>query len=51
MLSRFLRGADKVVHSLANWSFLNNVYGFFDVGFGSPYFELIIKDKALESSL
>ena len=45
------RGANKAAHSLANWSFLNNVFGSFDVGFGSPYFELIIKDEALESSL
>ena len=45
------RGANKAAHSLANWSFLNNVFGSFDVGFGPPYFELIIKDEALESSL
>ena len=45
------REANKAAHSLANWSFLNNVFGSFDVGFGPPYFELIIKDEALESSL
>ena len=45
------RGANKAAHSLANWSFLNNVFGSFDVGFGPPYFKLIIKDEALESSL
>ena len=45
------RGANKAAHSLANWSFLNNVFGSFDVGFGPPYFELIIKDEVLESSL
>ena len=42
-------GANKVAHSLANWSFFNNVFGSFDVGFGPPYFELIIKDEALVS--
>ena len=43
------RGANKATHSLANWSFLNNVFGSFDVGFGPSYFELIIKDEALKS--
>ena len=45
------RGANKAAHALAQWSFLNNVLGSFDVGFGPPCFEIIIKDEALVSSL
>ena len=48
---QILREANKAAHSLANWSFLNNVFGFFVVGFGPPCFELIIKGEALVSSL
>ena len=45
------RGANKAAHSLAKWSFVNNVFGSFDVGFGPSYFEFIIKEEALVSSL
>ena len=42
---------NKTVHSLAKWSFVNNVFGSFNVGFGPSYFESIIKEEALVSSL
>ena len=45
------RGANKVAHSLAKWSSVNNVFGYFDVGFSPSYFELIIPEDALISSL
>ncbi|XP_075633481.1 uncharacterized protein LOC142605940 [Castanea sativa] len=45
------RVANKAAHSLAKWSFLNKVFGSFDVGFGPPCFESIIMDEALVSSL
>ena len=44
-------GANKAAHSLAKWSFLNNVFESFDVGFSPPCFEIIIKDEALVSYL
>ena len=44
-------GANKAAHSLAKWSFVNNVFDSFDVGFGPSYFESIIKEEALVSSL
>ena len=40
---------NKAVYSLAKWSFVNNVFGFLDVGFGPSYFESIIKEEALVS--
>ena len=40
---------NKTVHSLTKWSFVNNVFGFLDVGFGPSYFESIIKEEALVS--
>ena len=42
-------GPNKAAHSLAKWSFVNNVFGSFDVGFGPSYFESIIKEEALVS--
>ena len=45
------RGANKTTHSLTKWTFFNNVFGSFDIGFGPPCFELILKDEALGSSL
>ena len=51
VISLISREANKAAHSLAKWSFFNNVFGSFDVGFGPPYFEIIIKDEALVSSL
>ena len=44
-------GANKVAQSLAKWSFVNNFFGSFDVGFGPSCFELIIKEEALVSYL
>ena len=46
-----LRGANKAAHSLAKWSFVNNVFGSFDVGFDPSCFKFIIKEEALVSSL
>ena len=45
------RGANKAAHSLAKLSFVNNDFGSFDVGFSPSYFELIIMEEALISSL
>ena len=45
------RKANKAAHSLAKWSFVNNVFGSFDIGFGPSCFELIIKEEALVSFL
>ena len=45
------RGANKAAHSLAKWSFVNNVFGSFDVGFGPSCFELIIKEEVAAYSL
>ena len=45
------RGENNTAHSLAKWSFENNVFGSFDVGFDPSCFELTIKEEALVSSL
>ena len=45
------RGENNAAHSLAKWSFENNVFGSFDVGFGPSCFESIIREEALVSSL
>ena len=45
------RRANKAAHSLTKWSFVNNVFGSFDVGFSPSCFELIIKEETLVSSL
>ena len=42
-------GPNRAAHSLAKWS--NNVFGSFDVGFGPSYFESIIKEGVVVSSL